>query len=66
MSQIFKFFFDMKMSLDQIDDKSPAYFDDEEMENDENDQCSDQDEEDMNFRRYPHLSCLLGQLKREK
>lgn len=86
VSQVFKFFFDMKLSLDQLDEQqaSPTAThkvlpggganqgkvggeqEDEDMNNDDDDQYSDEDEEDLYFRRQAHLSCLLGQLKREK
>ena len=39
---------------------------DEEMINDDEDNYSDEDEEDLHFRRQAHLSCLVCQLKREK
>ena len=57
VSQIFKFFFDMKFALNLLDEcptaaqKPPqaAEKEDEEMEDEEND--SDEDEEDLFFRR---------------
>jgi hypothetical protein len=81
VSQIFKFFFDMKFVLDQLDESPSANQkgqlgnpekiptkvreEDEEMNEDEEND-SDEDEEDLFFRRQAHLSCLLTQLKREK
>lgn len=85
ISQIFKFFFDMKLSLDAIDEqqnssgavnlgdqrgsdkKENLQQDDEDMNNEDDEEMSDdEDEEDMYYRRWTHLSCVLGQLKREK
>lgn len=88
MAQIFKFFFDMKLSLDAIDEQQQSaggainlgrpgvkdqrhdhdlQQDDEDMNNEDEERMSDdEDEEDMYYRRWAHLSCVLGQLKREK
>ena len=78
VSQVFKFFFDMKFSPGLPEEAGPnsgakgaglakaGEQEDEEMNNEDEGQYSDEDQEDLRFRRQAHLSCLLCQLKREK
>lgn len=86
MSQIFLLFFNMKLSLDAIDEqqqsaggavnlgdrraqdqRQSAHHEDDDMNHEDEERISDdEDEEDMYYRRWAHLSCVLGQLKREK